>query len=119
MENKDNDIRLNNISESELEGVKQFIKTQLDEMVLPYIYEKKLMLLDKNNKVYQEYLGINADTDKLLKIFNDVSLTSEQKKNQINKSLINLYSRTKDLIINVSNDQNKINPEEYNQFKIK
>ena len=54
MENKDNNIKLNNISESELEGVKQFIKTQLDEMVLPYIYEKKLMLLDNNNKIHIE-----------------------------------------------------------------
>lgn len=119
MENKDNNIKLNNISESELEGVKQFIKTQLDEMVLPYIYEKKLMLLDNNNKIYKEYLGINADTNKLLKIFNDISLNSEQKKNQINELIINLYSRTKDLIINVSNDENKINPEEYNKFKNK
>lgn len=107
MENKDNNIKLNNISESELEGVKQFIKTQLDEMVLPYIYEKKLMILDKNNKIYQEYLCINADTAKLFKIFNDISLTAEQKKNQINELLINLYSRTKDLIINVSNSENK------------
>ena len=119
MENKDNNIKLNNISESELEGVKQFIKTQLDEMVLPYIYEKKIMFLDKNNKVYQEYLNINTDLDKLLKIFTDSSLTSEQKKNQINESLMDLYSRTKSLIINVSNEQNKINPKEYNQFKIK
>lgn len=119
MENKDNNIKLNNISENELEGVKQFIKNQLDEMVLSYIYEKKLMFPNKNNKVYQEYLSINADTDKLLKIFTDVSLTLEQKKEQINELSIELYNRTKNLIISVSNEQNKINPEKYNQFKTK
>ena len=119
MENKDNNIKLNNISESELEGVKQFIKTQLDEMVLPYIYENKLMLVDRENKVYQEYLGINVDIERMFKISADESMSQEEKKEQINNLLMELYTRTKKLIISVPSGQNKKNIEESNQFKIK
>jgi len=119
MENKDNSIKLDNISVNELEGVKQFIKTQLDEMVLPYIYENKLMLVDRENKVYQEYLGINVDIEKMFKIYANESISQEEKKEQINNLLMDLYTRTKNLIISVSTGQNKKNLEEANQFKIK
>ena len=40
MENKEEIIKLKNITEAGLDGVKSFIITQLDEMVLPFIYKK-------------------------------------------------------------------------------
>ena len=98
MENK---IIINTISENELNGIKDFIKVQLDEQVLPYIYEKKLILLDRANPIYQEYLDINSNIDILFKIYNEVSLNNEQKKEKINGVLKDLYSRTKNLIIEV------------------
>lgn len=119
MEIRDNKIKLNNISENELEGAKHFLKMQLDEMVLPYIYEKKLMQVNKRNRIYQEYLEINVDIEKMFKIYDNTSINKEEKKEQINELLMELYQRTKNLIINVSQEKNKESAEETNQFKIK
>ncbi len=119
MENNDNDIKLNTISEAQLDGIRDSLKTQLDEMVLPYIYKNKLMILNENDKIYQEYLKINTDADKLLEIYVSDSLSEEEKKQKINNSLIDLYKRSKNLIINVSSEEKKTSSDDYNQYKIK
>lgn len=117
METKNDSIKLNSMSEAELEGVREFIKVQLDEMVLPYIYENKLMLLDKNNKIYQDYLKLNVDVDKLLEIYNEESLSEEQKRSKINDLLVNLYTETKELVVSVSKKKTLITSNEYNKIK--
>lgn len=117
MENED--IKFNEFSENEIEGSKNFLKVQLDEMVLPYIYENKLMLFDRNNDVYQEYIKISADSEKLSKIYADETLNPQEKNNQLNELLKELYTRTKKLIISVSTSDNKIDFEVNNQYKVK
>ena len=69
-------------------------------------------------KVYQEYLGINADIERMFKSYADESISQDEKKEQINNLLMELYTRTKNLIINVSSGQKK-NIEVPNQYKIK
>ena len=99
--NDDKKIIIENITEGTLEDVKYFLISQLDEMVLPYIYQKRLPLVDVENPIYQEYANINADINGMMNIFR-AQLSEEEKKQKINDLVKNLYQRTKRLIINVS-----------------
>ena len=108
MENEINRIKLDSINETSLEGIRDFFKTQLDEIVLPYIYKNKLMLIDKDNPIYKEYIGINVDLDSLI-LINNSELSSQEKKEKINNLLNELYNRMKKLVIEVSKNEKKSN----------
>lgn len=118
MENKEEIMQLKNINEAVLDGVKSFIITQLDEMVLPFIYKNELMFSDINS-IYQEYLRINADINNLYIIYSDKSINLVDKKAQINDWVVELYKRTKDLIVKVSLEEKKTNNDNYTQLKKK
>lgn len=119
MENKEEIIKLKNITEAGLDGVKSFIITQLDEMVLPFIYKNDLMFSDDNNSIYQEYLKINSDINNLYIIYSDESISLVDKKAQVNNLIVELYRRTKDLIVKVSLEEKRKNCNDSTQLKIK
>lgn len=119
MENKDNDIKLENITEAGLDGVKKFIIAQLDELVLPYIYKNDLMFSNDKNSIYQEYLNINSSLNNLFIVYSDESIDLSNKKIIVNDMIVELYTRTKNLIIKVSLGEKKTNNNDDNQLKIR
>ena len=116
METKKEEIIFQNITEASIEGIKQFFITQLDEIVLPYIYKNKLMFLDQPNSIYQEYLSISADTNNLSIIFSNTELDQDNKNKVINDTLVALYTRLKNLIIRIDSEKKS---NDFNVNKIK
>ncbi len=93
---------IHEITEPELEGVRDAIKIQLNENVLPYIYKHDMMFKDKDNPVYQEYRTINVDSNKLVKLYVNNELSDTERNTEIANLISELYRRTKDLIILVN-----------------
>ncbi len=87
-----------NITESELEGVRYAIYDQLHEHVLPYLSENNIIIYDRQNPIYKEYLQIKVDVDKLIKILYDNSLPEFKKYMDIQFKIDILYNRTKELV---------------------
>lgn len=91
--------------EGEIEAAKTFIITQLDEFVLPYIYEKNLMFSSEKESIYSEYLDISSSINDLLSSYNDKTIDEESKKRQLNSQLKDLYLRTKKLVSKITQEQ--------------
>lgn len=101
----DKNIEFIKMDEGEVEAAKSFIITQLDEYVLPYIYEKNLMFSSEKGSIYSEYLSISASSSALLSSYADKSQDSESKKAELDLELKELYTRTKNLVTRVSEEQ--------------
>ena len=101
------DIKCHDISK--LNNMINFIKKQLDENILPYIYEKNLMVNDEND-IYKEYIDINVDLKKLQESYKDKILIQ----NEITRKL---YNRMMRLVDTVSSKTK--NSDSNNQYKLK
>lgn len=101
----DKNIEFIKMEEGEVEAAKSFIITQLDEYVLPYIYEKNLMFSSEKGSIYSEYLSISASANALLSSYADKTQDSESKKAELDSELKELYIRTKNLVARVSEEQ--------------
>lgn len=99
------DIKLDHIDESKLEGVRDFITTELNERVLPFIYEHNLMFAPQSD-IYSEYLAISNAADKLVRT-PGVTTGNAASDQAINASVAELYNRTKKLILAVIEEQKK------------
>lgn len=102
---EDKNIEFIKMDEGEAEAAKSFIITQLDEYVLPYIYEKNLMFSSEKGSIYSEYLSISASASALLPSYADKSQNSESKKAELDSQLRELYIRTKNLVTRVLEEQ--------------
>ncbi len=108
---KNNDCRdINYHNISKLNNMINFIKKQLDENILPYIYEKNLMVNDGND-IYKEYININSDLKKLEEKYKNKILTQNE-----SIEIIKLYNRMIQLINIVSKTKNS---DANNQYKLK
>lgn len=103
---EEKNINFINMDEGEIDAARTFIITQLDEYVLPYIYEKNLMFSSEKGSIYNEYLSIASSANSLLSSYNDKDTNEETKKTELNEQLKNLYERTKELVARVSQEQN-------------
>ena len=71
---EEKNIEFIKMDEGEAEAAKSFIITQLDEYVLPYIYEKNLMFSSEKGSIYSEYLSILKSINPNVKGINPFSI---------------------------------------------
>lgn len=96
-----------------IEGMSDFIVNQLNQYVFPYIFKHDIMLYDKENPIYLEWIKIGNDARKLQEFYEksdnkerEIEITRKFK--EIYERMMNLIGKVEELKKNETNNQNRV-----------